>query len=84
MTHGRAERVERSYAAEDIDTATPIAYFQASGTLKVTTPDVSYMGACAGSFETIKLFEATLEGSKTTPVPGGKCLSLSGTWDHKP
>jgi hypothetical protein len=41
------------------------------------------MGASAGSCDAIKLIEVTLEGSKTTPVPGGKCLSLSGAWDHK-
>jgi len=71
-------------AYEDINTAAPVAYFQESGTLKVTSPDAAYMGASAGSFDAIKLVEVTLEGTKTTPVQGGKCLSLSGAWDHKP
>lgn len=71
-------------AYEDINTAAPIAYFQESGTLTVTSPDTLYLGASAGSFGAIKLVEVTLEGPKTTPVPGGKCLSLSGAWDHKP
>lgn len=71
-------------AYEDINTATPIAYFQESGTLTVTSPDTLYTGASAGSLDSIKLVEVTLEGTTTTPVPGGKCLSLSGAWDHKP
>jgi len=71
-------------AFEDVNGADPIAYYQASGTLKVTSPDISYKGASAGSLDGIKLIEVTIEGTKTTPVPGGKCLSLSGAWEHMP
>jgi hypothetical protein len=71
-------------AFEDVNGPDPIAYYPESGTLKVMSPDVSYKGASAGSLEDIRLIEVTIEGTSSVPVPGGKCLSLSGSWEHMP
>ncbi len=69
---------------DDVNGAKPTAYFPVSGTLHVTTPDVAYSGASSGSFDGVKLVEVTVSGGTTTPVPGGKCISLDGAWSHSP
>jgi hypothetical protein len=69
-------------AFEDVNGAKPTAYYPESGSLVVTTPDTAYSGASAGSLDGIKLVEVTLAGTVATPVPGGKCLTLSGSWMH--
>jgi hypothetical protein len=69
-------------AYENFNDASPPAFFQASGTLHVTVPDITYSGATAGSFENVKLVEVTIDSSVSTPVPGGRCLLLNGSWDH--
>jgi len=69
-------------AYENFNDASPPAFFQASGTLHVTMPDITYSGVTAGSFENVKLIEVTIDDSVSTPIPGGRCLLLNGSWDH--
>lgn len=69
------------FAFEDLAAEAPTPYFQSSGTLVVTTPDVGFTGVSAGSFQGIVLSEVTLEGTRTTPLPGGRCLTLDGSWE---
>jgi len=68
-------------AFEDVNGAAPIAFYPAKGTLHVTLADADYTGASAGTFEGVELVEVTLDSTVTTPVPGGRCLSLGGGWD---
>jgi hypothetical protein len=72
------------FAFEDLAAESPIPYFQTGGSLLVTTPDVGFTGASEGSFEAVVLSEVTLEGTSTTPVPGGRCLALDGSWVSSP
>lgn len=69
------------FAFEDLAADSPIPYFQTSGTLVVTTPDVDFTGVSAGLFQGVVLSEVTLQGTSTTPVPGGRCLTLDGSWE---
>lgn len=69
-------------AFEDVNGAAPTVFYPAKGTLHVTTADTLYTGASAGTFEGVELVEVTLDETITTPVPGGRCLSLGGGWDH--
>jgi hypothetical protein len=69
-------------AYENFNDASPPAFFQQSGILHVTTPDIGYAGTSAGSFENVKLIEVTIQGTVSTPVPGGRCLVLNGSWDR--
>ncbi len=66
---------------EDV-AGSPTAFFPESGTLELTTPDTTFQGASAGNFKNVKLVEVTLSSTVTTPVNGGRCLSLSGAWKH--
>ncbi len=68
---------------EDVNGPNPTPFFPSMGSMNVTTPDVSYSGASAGSLASVTLVEVTLASSVTTPVPGGRCLLLSGSWDNK-
>jgi len=68
-------------AFEDLGGAsTP--YYPASGSLVVTTPDSSFTGFSAGTFQDVVLVESSLESSVTAPVSGGKCWALGGGWEH--
>jgi hypothetical protein len=69
-------------AYENFELATPTAYFPVSGQMQVTTADTAYTGVSAGTLVNVKLIEVTVESSQTTPVPGGGCLLLNGTWSH--
>ena len=66
---------------EDLS-GTPTPFFPVSGTLNLTTADASYQGTSAGSFTGVTLVEVTVQSTVTTPVPGGRCLTLSGSWKH--
>lgn len=57
-------------------------YFPVSGTLNVTTPDVSYSATSAGTFMNVQLAQVTLNGTTTELIPGGDCLLLSGSWSN--
>ena len=69
-------------AFEDVNGGSPVAFFQQSGSLTVTTADTAYDGTSAGSLSQVRLVQVTLQGSSSTPVPNGRCLELSSTWDH--
>jgi hypothetical protein len=69
-------------AFEDVNGSAPTAFFQESGSLVVTTADTGYTGKSAGSFSNVRLAQVTLQGSTSTKVPNGRCLELSGAWDH--
>jgi len=69
-------------AFEDVNGSAPTAFFQESGSLVVSTPDTGYTGKSAGSFSNVRLVQVTLQGSTSTKVPNGRCLELSGAWDH--
>jgi len=68
------------FAFEDVNGPTPTPYFQSGGNPVVTTADTEFTGVSGGNFDGVVLSEVTLTGTTTTPVPGGKCLSLSGSW----
>jgi hypothetical protein len=70
------------YAWENASGDPTTEYFQASGTLVVTTPDTTYNGASAGTFDNVTLVEVTVTDTVSTPVEGGKCMLLTGGWDH--
>jgi len=70
------------FAWENAEGNPTTSYFQSGGTLRVTTADTAYDGTSAGSFIGVQLVEVTQVGEEWTPVQGGKCLMLSGSWDH--
>ncbi len=60
-------------------------YFADSGILKVTALGASNI-RFAGELKNVKLVEVTIDGStfKSTPVPGGECLTISSaTFDTR-
>jgi len=69
-------------AYDNVNDPSPPAFFQSSGTMHITMPDITYTGVTAGSLENVKLVEVTIDNSVSTPVPGGRCLLLNGSWDH--
>jgi hypothetical protein len=60
----------------------PTAFFPIGGSLNLTTADATFQGNSAGSFDSVTLVEVTVQSTVTTPVPGGRCLTLSGSWKH--
>ncbi|MEZ4225108.1 MAG: hypothetical protein R3B13_29420 [Polyangiaceae bacterium] len=61
---------------------TPAAFYPVGGVMTVATADTSYVGTSAGTLTDVKLVEVTVKNTVTTPVPGGRCLTLSGSWQH--
>ncbi len=57
-------------------------FYPESGNLIVTQADTQYTGVSSGQFENVILRESTLESSVTTPVSGGKCWLLTGSWTN--
>lgn len=70
------------FAWENAEGTPTTSYFQSGGTLHVTTADTAYDGTSAGTFLDVQLVEVELVGEEWTPVDGGKCLLLTGGWDH--
>ncbi|MEZ4233522.1 MAG: hypothetical protein R3B89_30370 [Polyangiaceae bacterium] len=57
-------------------------FYPESGSLIVSQADTQYTGVSAGNFDQVVLRESTLQSSVTTPVSGGRCWLLSGSWQN--
>jgi hypothetical protein len=70
---------------ENFSDSSPIAFFPRAGSMTVAEADTAFNGQSSGSLSDVVLEEVTLMNTVTTPVVGGRCLSLaSGSWDTTP